>query len=320
MNILHLSDFHCFENSEQHLREGYFEEYLSGLSEQILGDNDKPSLIVATGDFAHKNSTLGFDVAKKCLEKLCEIFELSADKVIVVPGNHDYERASQKSNEFSDARSVFNSKIRDSFSPTKNYIHEAVWTMKVQTDGMDVNCLCIDSTWGCSNCKPPQQWPDGTSRLRVQDAIIDWVKKTNPTDLLLVLSHYPIHLFDTLSGYDNEPDYAPNHLVLGLENLRRRIKENRRKSVARKKVEYAPTLWFHGDVHKPRISIEELHLYCIGGRLDSPSEELFKSGISRSARLLKVTREATPNPLWKIASINFEWSQETHVDKVDIGT
>ena len=82
--ILHLSDLHI--NSNFNI-DNEFNSLLKAIKDE------KIDYIVLSGDITAKAEQRDYEIAYKFTKKLMNHFELSPQQVIVVPGNHDYNRA-----------------------------------------------------------------------------------------------------------------------------------------------------------------------------------------------------------------------------------
>jgi GTPase SAR1 family protein len=84
IRILHLSDLHLKAGDDAVV---LFEPLLADLRRSL--STEKLDYLVLSGDLANKANPEGFDIAREFLSKLVEEFGLSAERSILVPGNHD---------------------------------------------------------------------------------------------------------------------------------------------------------------------------------------------------------------------------------------
>lgn len=91
ISIIHLSDFHFSKENESEIK-----TLLDSLIEDINKLRDEydifPNYIVISGDIANKGVKSDYDFALKWLHKVMETFNISSDRVFMVPGNHDIDR------------------------------------------------------------------------------------------------------------------------------------------------------------------------------------------------------------------------------------
>lgn len=331
--MLHISDLHCAgaSSSDQLLRPKFFEEYIRALCERIASGNNTPDLMIVTGDFSHKCEPSGFSISQSVINLLCKYLPpLSRERVLVCPGNHDYVRSQQEAGNFQEARTWYYRQIAAIFGPPdkeRRVFAGSSWGARITISGESSWVLSLDSTWGNSNCLPGWLWTLSSEQQQITDDIVEWVREIPSGDALLILSHYPIHLDDPFSTLEGEEDFRKHHLAGRLENLRRRIRESRRPLSIPGASQFAPTLWFYGDVHKPRIDEDPPHYHLISGRLDSPIDRLRKEGartaINRSARVVNITKpeKRVPAPAtesaWNVTTTSYSWRSLTHKDSVD---
>ncbi|WP_071627483.1 metallophosphoesterase, partial [Poseidonibacter lekithochrous] len=81
-NILHLSDLHFGENTDIKME-------ITLLKENIKTRID---YLILSGDLTAKGSAKEFTLIYKFISKLIKICDIDAQKVFIVPGNHDYSR------------------------------------------------------------------------------------------------------------------------------------------------------------------------------------------------------------------------------------
>jgi CheY-like chemotaxis protein len=92
--ILHMSDLH-FGGS--HAFQGKLElEDLMGLFLSSLGPQERPTLLILSGDLVDRGKRPEFDRGLRFLEKLQTLTHLDAGRIIIVPGNHDVYRGEEE--------------------------------------------------------------------------------------------------------------------------------------------------------------------------------------------------------------------------------
>ena len=87
LRILHLSDLHF---TAQTRTDSVLQPIVFDLRDNLK--IQRLDYIVASGDFADKCNSAGFDTAREFLQQLAERFGVTPLKTLLVPGNHDYER------------------------------------------------------------------------------------------------------------------------------------------------------------------------------------------------------------------------------------
>ena len=305
ISILHVSDFHCTGNNTQNLRKGFLDEYLDGLIGLLKQATVPPSICVASGDFIDQGTIESFKLAKQVLDYLAKGLGIDFRNFILVPGNHDYERPFQKTGNFLEARNAYNEFARG-YGPQWHHLHESARSANVQINSFDLKVLAIDSTWGNTECKAPRTWPSNEFGVNntIEDGLLQEIKSHVSGPVLLV-SHYPIQLFDALSA-TSETEYAESHLAVGLENLRRRVSRLTNKSNLGFQM---PMVWFHGDVHKPDWSQDDVNCnihYSVVGNLDDPKTTGKSQGVRKAARLLTIQ---TSQNCYELTCQDFEYRE-----------
>lgn len=94
VNILHLSDLHFgYESSASItpmvMREITLKSLLKTLKE--IQPENQPHFVVVSGDIGWKGAKSDYELAENWLKELLDIFKLSADELILCPGNHDMD-------------------------------------------------------------------------------------------------------------------------------------------------------------------------------------------------------------------------------------
>lgn len=95
VNVLHISDIHFgMESSTETTmiahRENALNELLRTLS--ILKKEDKPDIVVISGDIAWQGKDDAYNIAKKWILELLAALELSTQQLVICAGNHDINR------------------------------------------------------------------------------------------------------------------------------------------------------------------------------------------------------------------------------------
>ncbi len=98
LNILHISDLHFgIVPDEKHSttsiqRRNYVLSKLIEKTREISATNEKPDIIVISGDIGWRSKSSDYDLASAWINKLLEACSLSWDDLILCPGNHDINR------------------------------------------------------------------------------------------------------------------------------------------------------------------------------------------------------------------------------------
>lgn len=90
LRILHLSDLHLKkDNVSQDI-------VLSSLLKKIEGicnEEDKPNILIITGDIAYSGKPEEYNLAKTFIDKACQLCEIETERIFIIPGNHDVDRS-----------------------------------------------------------------------------------------------------------------------------------------------------------------------------------------------------------------------------------
>ena len=89
LRILHLSDLHLHEGDDPEI---LLQPLLTDLRDRVEGlALEKLDFVVVSGDLSNRASAGELDAARTFLSRLAEATGLTAERVIVVPGNHDLD-------------------------------------------------------------------------------------------------------------------------------------------------------------------------------------------------------------------------------------
>lgn len=265
--ILHVSDLHIADpvGGNEYLRVGYFEEYIEGLIDKLRHHCDAIDCVVATGDFVNRGKTANFDHAKTILENIAARLNIATDRILVCPGNHDFDQTSGKPD-----RSAYNSFSRN-FANAKPLISNTCGVLIKMSDDLYGLMVDVSKSFSKTNCDPDL------------DNTMQAVRSTPDDSLLIVGTHQPV-------------EHAPNNSVpfgtgqerVWLEGipLRQRI----RQTCAQRE---RKALWLAGDVHAPSNTLLSEQIYIVTGRLGG-STGSDDSQIARQAKLVIVGRGSEP--------------------------
>jgi predicted MPP superfamily phosphohydrolase len=89
---LHLSDLH-FQESQKYDSNVVLKPLLKDIGERINEDSLKPDFIIISGDIANKGLPEEYSLACQFLDDLRKITFVPKEKIFIIPGNHDVDRA-----------------------------------------------------------------------------------------------------------------------------------------------------------------------------------------------------------------------------------
>lgn len=93
VKILHLSDLHITSNN---ISQDIVLVSLLKKIEELAKSGSKPTIVIITGDIAYSGKKAEYDKAKEYIDGIIEKCEISIDKIFIIPGNHDVDRAQIK--------------------------------------------------------------------------------------------------------------------------------------------------------------------------------------------------------------------------------
>ncbi len=306
-SILHITDLHLesFEGTDEHLRKGYYKEYIDGLVDQIRVSELTVDTIIVSGDLVNKGKVGNFQDVGKILEYLAEKFCVAKEKICFCIGNHDFKYKEENSD-------GSNSKIvREPYNDFVNkYNHDKVFEnqrfvlIKIEDC---VYYLSIDSTLGSHDPKLHGK-PGVITQNEIDELITDVIREKIPSDsLLLIGCHYPIISFPSGLAHDGEDNWEENHLWKSANALRSRI--NNTKSLSK--------IWFMGDCHIPdHIEYEEAY-FIMTGRFGGTTNVTELKHISQIPRQCKVISFSTESEKFLVHTFSFEAT--THKDNPNYG-
>jgi len=280
--VLHLTDFHIAQPDgvNEHLRKGYFREYIDGLSTSLkskLNSEDKSELdaIVVTGDFVDRGQLNNFSHVQDVIQYLCQSLSVNQDRVFVCNGNHDIDRAKERDSDLAGAREDFVGFANVFGNGAPLYNNDRFTLSRCESDAY---LLMIDSTIGAAGEEKP-----GPITTEEVDQIVGQVREQKMTsdDLLIVASHHPpVPQFNTDAPFDEEtPKWHEKHIWSSAHSLYTRLRK-----VA------VPLLWLSGDIHRPAYVIDETIHAVVTGRFGG-SVHQGTSQQRRQARLVSIQHE-----------------------------
>jgi CheY-like chemotaxis protein/predicted phosphodiesterase len=120
--ILHISDIHrgfSDEEDNNQLYKSTFKSLRRDIESYSAEGIPKPNLIVVSGDITGKGSINGYKIASKFLEEISSCLDITNEKVIICPGNHDISRGISKLSYLIDPELK---SIEENSSPNELYI------------------------------------------------------------------------------------------------------------------------------------------------------------------------------------------------------
>jgi hypothetical protein len=174
LGILHLSDLHF---TAQTRTDSVLQPLVFDLRHNL--EIERLDYIVVSGDFADKCNSAGFDAAREFLERLSERFGLTPLKVLLMPGNHDYERRQEhftwtewkpdrkEDDGHRQENVVFipSDKYAERFDPFRRFYHSFYSTQQypqepsrqfelIEDTETGLHFLCLNSAWRVDQFRP----------------------------------------------------------------------------------------------------------------------------------------------------------------------
>lgn len=256
LRILHVTDLHLadFSDTSENLRKAFYKEYIDGLHAKVTEVINEPiDLIVSTGDFVDKGRTENYPYVRVILDYLASKFAIKKDLIATCLGNHDFvltEDAAGREQKAREAYSTF----------AKNYNKRTVVAEKdfftlYKDDTLNRYILSFDSTLGCKGLNIPSSLTDAQI-----DEVITCVDENIPSEnLLVILSHYPMIIFNRSTVASQVDNWVDEHLWKSGHIIVERIYKKRPNGL---------TLWFFGDAHIPDFwSYNQSHHFLMTGML-----------------------------------------------------
>lgn len=114
---LHISDFH-FKSGDPYDRDVVLNAFIRSLP-TLIERSGAPDFIIASGDIGHSGQEAEYLAASQFFDKLLDLLNLSKDRLIVVPGNHDVNRKGGRGI----LRTINADEADDYFCPLEDFIH-----------------------------------------------------------------------------------------------------------------------------------------------------------------------------------------------------
>jgi predicted phosphodiesterase len=307
-SILHITDLHLdnFTGTEEHLRKGFYKNYIDGFIEHLNGN--KVDYLIITGDIVNCGKIENLVNVGTVVDYLISKLEILKEKVVFSIGNHDY-----KYKEDNGANSVELRKPFFDFASNyanKNPLYESSRGCLYKLSDTEYY-LALDPTL---DYKLAEEFPALKEKLeggdkddlrkrpgRISDTEIDEldtaIREKIPNNSYLIIGcHYPTEKFPGGSLSGDEEDFDRNHVWDYAVNLRNRIN----------KIQTIGTIWLFGDTHAPdHLQIGKI-LYVMTGRFGTSTAK--PSQLRRQAKLINIEQEKDTN------IITFYNESQTHSD------
>lgn len=236
--VLHITDLHVSDpySPNENLRKAYYKEFLEPLTDEIIRTVESIDYIVCTGDFIDKGKVENFEHVKEIFEYLRLKLNLEKENVLLCLGNHDIIRKLEEERKIKDSREKV-LEFLNFYSPNsklKSGAYYDIYSIASNT----AYFLRLDSLYNSNGSNKPGVLSDSDIDNLIQD--LDSV--VHPNAPMLVLSHYPMIIFDRPTYALEESNWFDNHLWKSGHDIVLRCSKKRRRGL---------TLWFFGDAHIP---------------------------------------------------------------------
>ncbi|HVG06068.1 MAG TPA: metallophosphoesterase [Thermoanaerobaculia bacterium] len=295
--VLHVTDFHIRDprDPSEHLRERYYDEYLSELREVFrrAGFDGAIDALFATGDFVDCGLTDNFQHAQQVLQFLADSWEVGLDRVVTCIGNHDVDRDKERLGQNEEARKHY-------YEFSRRFLNASGTATKMYS-GISGR---IDDSFSFLALDSTLNGVDRPGRLEGTeiDDILEWVKQhTRSGDFLVICSHFPVDLLAGSLGpfEDSGSDWYLRHVWGGAATLRERLLKNAK----------GPTLWLAGDIHREAVLQDGRVAFCTTGRLGVSARKPYGE-VRRQASIIELNDEAEFR-IWR-AEFRSEGNQDAH--------
>jgi predicted MPP superfamily phosphohydrolase len=299
--ILHITDLHLnnFEGSDEHLRKGFFQEYLESFADALKKNHPKIDFALFTGDFVDIGKVENLIHVDEIITFLAKKIGLTKKQIGVCIGNHDYKYKDENGSNSQQVRKPFHDFSRVYANGKAIFSNERFSLNKIKSD---LFYLAIDSTLDTGLAKnykallariavnkkdDSRRRPGNMAEAEIDNIITIIRSKLKDTDVLLIGCHYPVEKFLGSSMYGEEDNFDDNHVWDKASQLRIRIN----------KIKTKATCWFFGDTHLPdTIQIDHI-CYCMTGRFGTSTSK--PSQIRRQGRVVEIS-DIGPNSVTTI--------------------
>lgn len=306
-SILHITDLHLdnFQGTDEHLRKGYYQEFIDELVDQINISGLIVDSIVVSGDLVNKGKVENLENVKLIIDYLASKLNVNKNQVCFCIGNHDfrYEEELEDGSNSEIVRKPFNDFL-DAFNNKSIFKNKRFNLIQLENN---VFYLSIDSTLGSHDSKL-QGKPGIIGQEEIDEIVSEVLREKIPANsLLLIGCHYPIIPFPSGLPADGEDNWEENHLWKAANALRTRI--NKIKSINK--------IWFMGDCHIPdHIQFEEA-FFIMTGRLGGTTKISEVKNISQIPRQCKIVSFCSESERIPVHTFSFEAA--THKDNPNYG-
>lgn len=255
MKILHISDFHLSEPQgfNEILSKSFYDEYIFKLKDAL---SEAPELIVITGDIVDKGNASNYAHAKLIIDYLIDTLKIEKDKILICPGNHDFNKdtgACVLSNDITSEYQTLEDK-RFRFISINNE------TTALILDSMDLN----------NGINKSADFNDEDTHQ-----LLTHIKNKKPKTLIIISHHPPLAPnSQTHSPFDEKNDgYNEKHIWAYGSYILQRLRQ----------IPYngLNVFWFCGDTHRPEFcayqNFAHIHV-CPSFNLIIPKNEDSKDG------------------------------------------
>ena len=207
---LHLSDFHLKSN-EKWSQDVVLKSLLTDVSTRF-SDSKPPDLIFLTGDLAFSGKREEYLIVEDFLDQLLRTTRVSADRLLMVPGNHDINRDIE-TDAFIGARSILRNSVevdrffgnegrrrtlfrrQSAFREFANRLTKQgrytdsshYHSVQYNLQGLNISVLLIDSSWLCEGGET-----DSHSILVGERQLIDLSHTLSKPTFTIALMHHPL--------------------------------------------------------------------------------------------------------------------------------
>ncbi|PQP85055.1 hypothetical protein C0Q44_11340 [Paenibacillus sp. PCH8] len=226
INILHLSDMHFGmdkDSTQVAQRKNALDELLKTIAQ--LSNNDKPHIIVVSGDLTWQGKKEGFLLAKDWLEKLLHLVDLSPNDLILCAGNHDINRKKTIGlgipNSSSEADTWLSIENMDNFyGPFSDYIE---FYTKINCPPLEINqkenflvgsrelkgikFIVLNSSWFCRDNADARKLWIGLPHLEMMNSEENITRDVSSRKLTISVLHHPVSWLNEEEQvtYENRP-------------------------------------------------------------------------------------------------------------------
>lgn len=291
-NILHITDFHIKDSKTGVLRNGYYDEYIDALFDLFPSEKIQSiDYVFLTGDFADKDSELGYEHAHTIVKYLIDKSSVLPENVMICVGNHDFTREMEiDDKDHSGAR-------KNILELKSKYVLNTPLESSDHFDLYDLgsfHCLNLDSTYGTTNKDRP-----GELSGEQIDEIVTAVKNLDEVKPLHIITHFPFIDYPGRPDFYEEEDWHNKHFWKSGIPIYTRIK---------KIYDDVPMIIYNGDIHhSDHFQFENVHTISCGSFGNSSKNQ------SRQAKVIQLENHSISE------IVTFNWNLPSHDDKEQFG-